>query len=192
MIDRIKLLLNRASVFQGLLAGVFIFVAKVVVYLTQHWEYRFLPAFTVLSFLIILAAMIMGGLGDRRQLEGSHYQYKQALMSCIRAVFFAVMIGSFADFVLYNLVDVSLVEQTKSILIDQLQEGLGRTKFLSNEDMDKLVKEIRAAEMGTVWSYLSGLPGLILANMFFGLIVARFIRVKNESDWLSEDENPLG
>ena len=192
MIDRIKLLLNRASVFQGLLAGVFIFVAKVVVYLTQHWEYRFLPAFTVLSFLIILAAMIMGGLGDRRQLEGSHYQYKQALMSCIRAVFFAVMIGSFADFVLYNLVDVSLVEQTKSILIEQLQEGLGQTKFLSNEDMDKLVKEIRAAEMGTVWSYLSGLPGLILANMFFGLIVARFIRVKNESDWLSEDENPLG
>ncbi len=192
MIDRIKLLLNRASVFQGLLAGVFIFVAKVVVYLTQHWEYRFLPAFTVLSFLIILAAMIMGGLGDRRQLEGSHYQYKQALMSCMRAVFFAVMIGSFADFVLYNLVDVSLVEQTKSILIEQLQEGLGQTKFLSNEDMDKLVKEIRAAEMGTVWSYLSGLPGLILANMFFGLIVARFIRVKNESDWLSEDENPLG
>ena len=154
MIDRIKLLLNRASVFQGLLAGVFIFVAKVVVYLTQHWEYRFLPAFTVLSFLIILAAMIMGGLGDRRQLEGSHYQYKQALMSCMRAVFFAVMIGSFADFVLYNLVDVSLVEQTKSILIEQLQEGLGQTKFLSNEDMDKLVKEIRAAEMGTVWSYL--------------------------------------
>ena len=192
MIDRIKLLLNRASVFQGLLAGVFIFVAKVVVYLTQHWEYRFLPAFTVLSFLIILAAMIMGGLGDRRQLEGSHYQYKQALMSCMRAVFFAVMIGSFADFVLYNLVDVSLVEQTKSILIEQLQEGLGQTKFLSNEDMDKLVKEIRSAEMGTVWSYLSGLPGLILANMFFGLIVARFIRVKNESDWLSEDENPLG
>lgn len=192
MIDRIKLLLNRASVFQGLLAGVFIFVAKVVVYLTQHWEYRFLPAFTVLSFLIILAAMIMGGLGDRRQLEGSHYQYKQALMSCMRAVFFAVMIGSFADFVLYNLVDVSLVEQTKSILIEQLQEGLGQTKFLSNEDMEKLVKEIRAAEMGTVWSYLSGLPGLILANMFFGLIVARFIRVKNESDWLSEDENPLG
>ena len=192
MIDRIKLLLNRASVFQGLLAGVFIFVAKVVVYLTQHWEYRFLPAFTVLSFLIILAAMIMGGLGDRRQLEGSHYQYKQALMSCMRAVFFAVMIGSFADFVLYNMVDVSLVEQTKSILIEQLQEGLGQTKFLSNEDMDKLVKEIRSAEMGTVWSYLSGLPGLILANMFFGLIVARFIRVKNESDWLSEDENPLG
>ena len=192
MIDRIKLLLNRASVFQGLLAGVFIFVAKVVVYLTQHWEYRFLPAFTVLSFLIILAAMIMGGLGDRRQLEGSHYRYKQALMSCMRAVFFAVMIGSFAVFVLYNLVDVSLVEQTKSILIEQLQEGLGQTKFLSNEDMDKLVKEIRAAEMGTVWSYLSGLPGLILANMFFGLIVARFIRVKNESDWLSEDENPLG
>lgn len=192
MIDRIKLLLNRASVFQGLLAGVFIFVAKVVVYLTQHWEYRFLPAFTVLSFLIILAAMIMGGLGDRRQLEGSHYLYKQALMSCIRAVFFAVMIGSFADFVLYNMVDVSLVEQTKSILIEQLQEGLGQTKFLSNEDMDKLVKEIRSAEMGTVWSYLSGLPGLILANMFFGLIVARFIRVKNESDWLSEDENPLG
>ena len=192
MIDRIKLLLNRASVFQGLLAGVFIFMAKVVVYLTQHWEYRFLPAFTVLSFLIILAAMIMGGLGDRRQLEGSHYQYKQALMSCMRAVFFAVMIGSFADFVLYNLVDVSLVEQTKSILIEQLQEGLGQTKFLSNEDMEKLVKEIRAAEMGTVWSYLSGLPGLILANMFFGLIVARFIRVKNESDWLSEDENPLG
>ncbi|NBV37221.1 MAG: DUF4199 domain-containing protein [Bacteroidetes bacterium] len=192
MIDRIKLLLNRTSVFQGLLAGVFIFVAKVIVYLTQHWEYRFLPAFTVLSFLIILSAMIMGGLGDRKQLEGSHYQYKQALMSCLRAVFFAVLIGSFADFVLYSLVDVTLVEQTKSILIEQLQDGLGQMKFMSNDDFDKLVKEIRAAEMGTLWSYLSGLPGLVLANMFFGLFVARFLRVKKEADWLSDDSNHMG
>jgi len=175
MIDRIKLLLNRTSVFQGLLAGVFIFVAKVIVYLTQHWEYRFLPAFTVLSFLIILSAMIMGGLGDRKQLEGSHYQ-----------------IGSFADFVLYSLVDVTLVEQTKSILIEQLQDGLGQMKFMSNDDFDKLVKEIRAAEMGTLWSYLSGLPGLVLANMFFGLFVARFLRVKKEADWLSDDSNHMG
>ena len=58
MVDRVKLLLNRASVFHGLLAGVFIFMAKIVVYVTQHWEYRFLPAFTILSFLIVLAAMI--------------------------------------------------------------------------------------------------------------------------------------
>ena len=187
MIDRIKLLLNRASVFHGLLAGVFIFVAKVIVYLTQHWEYRFLPAFTVLSFLIILSAMIMGGLGDRKQLEGSHYQYKQALSSCFRAVFFAVLVGSFADYVLY-----SLVEQTKGILIEQLQEGLGQMKFMSNDDFDKLVKEIRAAQMGTLWSYISGLPGLVLANMFFGLMVARFLRVKKDADWLSEDGSHMG
>ena len=76
MVDRVKLLLNRASVFHGLLAGVFIFMAKIVVYVTQHWEYRFLPAFTILSFLIVLAAMILGGLGDKRQLEGNHYTYK--------------------------------------------------------------------------------------------------------------------
>ena len=192
MIDRIKLLLNRASVFHGLLAGVFIFVAKVIVYLTQHWEYRFLPAFTVLSFLIILSAMIMGGLGDRKQLEGSHYQYKQALSSCFRAVFFAVLVGSFADCVLYSLVDVTLVEQTKGILIEQLQEGLGQMKFMSNDDFDKLVKEIRAAQMGTLWSYISGLPGLVLANMFFGLMVARFLRVKKDADWLSEDGSNMG
>jgi hypothetical protein len=184
MIDRIKLLLNRASVFHGLLAGVFIFVAKVIVYLTQHWEYRFLPAFTVLSFLIILSAMIMGGLGDRKQLEGSHYQYKQALSSCFRAVFFAVLVGS--------LVDVTLVEQTKGILIEQLQDGLGQMKFMSNDDFDKLVKEIRAAQMGTLWSYISGLPGLVLANMVFGLMVARFLRVKKDADWLSEDNSHMG
>ena len=192
MIDRIKLLLNRASVFHGLLAGVFIFVAKVIVYLTQHWEYRFLPAFTVLSFLIILSAMIMGGLGDRKHLEGSHYQYKQALSSCFRAVFFAVLVGSFADYVLYSLVDVTLVEQTKGIQIEQVQESLGQIDFFSNDDIDKLVKEIRAAQMGTLWSYISGLPGLVLANMFFGLMVARFLRVKKDADWLSEDNSHMG
>ncbi len=192
MIDRIKLLLNRASVFHGLLAGVFIFVAKVIVYLTQHWEYRFLPAFTVLSFLIILSAMIMGGLGDRRQLEGSHYQYKQALSSCFRAVFFAVLLGSFADYVLYSLVDVTLVEQTKGILIEKLQESWGQMDFLSNDDIDLYVKKIRAAEMDTLWSYISGLPGLVLANMFFGLFVARFLRVKKDADWLSEDNSHMG
>ncbi len=192
MIDRIKLLLNRASVFHGLLAGVFIFVAKVIVYLTQHWEYRFLPAFTVLSFLIILSAMIMGGLGDRKQLEGSHYQYKQALSSCFRAVFFAVFVGSFADYVLYSLVDVTLVEQTKGILIEKLQESWGQMDFFSNDDIDLYVKKIRAAEMDTLWSYISGLPGLVLANMFFGLMVARFLRVKKDADWLSEDGRNMG
>jgi hypothetical protein len=188
MMDRIKLLANRASVFHGVLAGVFIFMAMVVVYVTQHWEYRFLPAFTFLSFLIILAAMVMGGLGDKRQLEGRHYNYKSALMSCFRAVLFAVCLGTMADTVLYSLIDTSLVEQTKSIMIEQMQVSLGQSKFLSNEDMDKVVKGIREAELGTFWGYLSGLPGLIVGNMLFGLIVARFLRVKNEQDWLNDSE----
>ncbi len=188
MIDRIKLLANRASVFHGVLAGIFIFMAKIVVYVTQHWEFRYLPAFTLLSFLIVLAAMIMGGLGDKRQLDGAHYTYKRALMSCFRTVVFAVMIGSLADNVLFGLVDVSLVDQTKSILIEQLQNGIGQMKWISNEEMDRLVKEIRAAEMGTVWAYLKGLPGLVLGNMIFGLIVARFLRVKQKQDWLNDSE----
>lgn len=188
MIDRIKLLANRASVFHGVLAGIFIFMAKIVVYVTQHWEFRYLPAFTLLSFLIVLAAMIMGGLGDKRQLDGVHYTYKRALMSCFRTVVFAVMIGSLADNVLFGLVDVSLVDQTKSILIEQLQNGIGQMKWISNEEMDRLVKEIRAAEMGTVWAYLKGLPGLVLGNMIFGLIVARFLRVKQKQDWLNDSE----
>jgi hypothetical protein len=93
-----------------------------------------------------------------------------------------------ADNVLYGLIDVSLVEQTKSILIEQMQSGLGQTKWVSNEDMDKLVKQIRETQMGTVWSYLSGLPSLIIGNMLFGLIVARFLRVKKTQDWLNDSE----
>jgi predicted PurR-regulated permease PerM len=54
--------------------------------------------------------------------------------------------------------------------------------------MDKVVKGIREEELGTFWGYLSGLPGLILGNMLFGLIVARFLRVKNEQDWLNDSE----
>jgi hypothetical protein len=188
MVDRIKLLANRASVFHGVLAGVFIFMAKIVVYVTQHWEYRFLPAFSVLSFLIVLAAMIMGGIGDKRQLEGNHFTYRRALMSCFRAVCFAVAIGSMADNVLYGLVDASLVEQTKSILIEQLQNSIGQTKWLSNDDMDTLVKDIRSAEMGTFLSYIRGLPSLVVGNMVFGLIVARFLRVKQSQDWLNDSE----
>jgi hypothetical protein len=188
MIDRIKLLANRASVFHGVLAGVFIFMAKIIVYVTQHWEYRFLPAFSILSFLIVLAAMIMGGIGDKRQLEGNHFTYRRALMSCFRAVCFAVAIGSMADNVLYGLVDVTLVEQTKSILIEQLQNSIGQTKWLSNDDMDTLVKDIRSAEMGTFLSYIQGIPSLVVGNMIFGLIVARFLRVKQSQDWLNDSE----
>jgi hypothetical protein len=99
-----------------------------------------------------------------------------------------VVIGSLADNVLYGLIDVSLVEQTKSILIEQMQSGLGQTKWVSNEDMDKLVKQIRESEMGTIWSYLGGLPSLVLGNMLFGLIVARFLRVNKTQDWLNDSE----
>jgi hypothetical protein len=93
-----------------------------------------------------------------------------------------------ADTVLYSLIDTSLVEQTKSIMIEQMQVSLGESKFLSNEDMDKVVKSIREAELGSLWGYFSGLPGLIVGNMLFGLIVARFLRVKNEQDWLNDSE----
>lgn len=189
MIDRIKLLANRASVFHGVLAGVFIFMAKVVVYVTQHWEFRFLPAFSILSFCLVLAAMVMGGLGDKRQLDGAHYNYKRALFSCLRAVFFAVAIGSMADNVLYGLIDASLAEQTKSILIEQVQAGMAQTKWMSNDQIDAMVKGIRDTQLGGFWAYLSGIPSLVLGNMLFGLIVARFLRVKKKQDWLNDSES---
>jgi hypothetical protein len=31
-----------------------------------------------------------------------------------------------------------------------------------------------------------------LANMVFGLMVARFLRVKKDADWLSEDNSHMG
>lgn len=189
MIDRIKLLANRASVFHGVLAGVFIFMAKVVVYVTQHWEFRFLPAFSILSFCLVLAAMVMGGLGDKRQLDGAHYNYKRALFSCLRAVFFAVAIGSMADNVLYGLIDASLAEQTKSILIEQVQAGMAQTKWMSNDQIDAMVKGIGDTQLGGFWAYLSGIPSLVLGNMLFGLIVARFLRVKKKQDWLNDSES---
>jgi hypothetical protein len=80
------------------------------------------------------------------------------------------------------------VEQTKSILIEQLQNSIGQTKWLSNDDMDTLVKDIRSAEMGTFLSYIRGLPSLVVGNMVFGLIVARFLRVKQSQDWLNDSE----
>lgn len=186
MIKRIEILFAYPSVYQGILAGIFLFAAKIVVYVTQHWEYRFLPAFTFCSFLIILAAMILGSQSDRKQAEDNTYYYKQALLSCLRAVSFAVIIGSFADFFLYNFVDSTLVSQSKTIIIEQIKEGFSKTKIISNSELDLWVAETRKSSMGTFWYYFLGLPGLIFSNMVFGLVVARIMRVKKTSHWIDQ------
>ncbi len=186
MIKRIEIFFANPSVYQGILAGFFLFVAKIIVYLTHHWEYRFLPIFTFCSFLIILAAMILGSQSDRKKAEENTYFYKQALLSCLRAVSFAVIIGIFADFVLYNFVDASLVSQSKTIMIEQIKEGFSKAKLISNSKLDFLIYEIRKSSMDTFSDYLLGLPGLIFSNMIFGLVVARIMRVKKITHWIDQ------
>ena len=63
------------SYIQGSLAGVLIFISKLVVYKSGTWEFVYAPAFDLVTGIVLIVAMVIGTQGDRKLWEDNGGSY---------------------------------------------------------------------------------------------------------------------
>ncbi len=183
---------SRASFINGVIAGVLIFAVKFILYMTGNWQMRFDQGFTYGSFIILLAAMYLGGRGDRKNQE--QYTYWQAMLSCTIAALTALFIAGLADPILY-VINPDLVNQTRNIVIQAAAKAMDNAK-ISDEIKDKAMAEVekmKPEDIKGVIPFLMNWLGKSIMNGIFGFAVAAFLyRKKAKFDYSEQtlDDTP--
>jgi hypothetical protein len=186
---------------QGFLAGVLIFISKMVVYKSGSWEFIYAPAFGLVTGIVLIVAMVIGTQGDRKLWEengGSYftihnidtntsgygvYSYWKAFGSCIRVLMIALLFSGLADFILMNWVDVSLIDQTKNLRIEQIKNTYGVLGF-DNDQIDYAINEVKRIDLGSFSNMIVEVSNKLFVNGLVGLIVAAFLRRKKNQHWV--------
>lgn len=186
--NKLKLFFNKPEVFHGFLSGILLLAVKLVCYLTNHWEYRWGPTYQVLSFGIILLAVFMASIPQKRNLE-IEFKYKQALISALLVTILCVFVAVFAEFILYKVVDTSLADQTKAIKRETLIEGFKQTNVFSNDMKDKILEENEKIQYDSTWVLFNNFMGGIFTNGILMLLIALFTRRKApKNEWLQSKD----
>jgi hypothetical protein len=186
---------------QGSLAGVLIFMSKMVVFKSGTWEFVYAPAFGMVTGIVLIVAMVIGTQGDRKIWEengGSYftlqtddtnavgfgvYSFWRAFGSCIRVLMIALLFSGLADFVLMNWVDASLIDQTKNLRIEQVKNTYSVLGF-DNDQIDYAINEVKRTDLGSFSNMMVEVSNKLFVNGLVGLIVAAFLRRKKNQHWV--------
>jgi hypothetical protein len=189
------------SYIQGFIAGLLVFVSKLVIYKSNSWEFVYAPAFGLVTGLVLIVAMVIGTQTDRRHWEsngGSYFSFIgendssgrngvfgfwNAFGSCIRVLMIALLLSGLADFILMNWVDVTLIEQTKNLRIEQIKNTYAVLGF-DNDQIDFAINEIRQLDLASFKNMLVEVSNKLFVNGLVGLVVAAFLRRKKNFHWV--------
>ena len=189
------------SYIQGSLAGVLIFISKLVVYKSGTWEFVYAPAFGLVTGIVLIVAMVIGTQGDRKLWEdngGSYFSisnmdthtggfgvfsFWRAFGSCIRVLMIALLFSGLADFVLMNWVDASLIDQTKNLRVEQVKNTYGVLGF-DNDQIDFAISEVKRTDLGSFSNMIVEVSNKLFVNGLVGLVVAAFLRRKKNQHWV--------
>ena len=188
------------SYVQGAIAGALIFVSKHVIYMSHSWQFIYAPAFGLITGIVLIVAMVLGAQSDRAQWEAhggsffmdraadgvgkvSVFNFWRAFGSCIRVLTVALLLSGLADYILMNFVDSSLMEQTKSLRIEQIKNTYAVLGF-DNDSIDYAIQEVKSLDLASFKNVLVEMANKIFANGLMGLIVAAFLRRKKQAHWV--------
>ncbi len=171
--------------FHSMNVGLILFAARIIMYLTHHWEIVFSPAYSPLSFVLIAFAWISAIRVEKQNHET--FNYGKTLGALIKMTFVIVFISSLADPLLYNLIDPSLIEQTKAISMEKMEMILTQQLKVSDELRDLQMEEIKNLNINGVGFYLQTYFVRILMNALLALIFAIFLKKKADKNaWLNQ------
>lgn len=196
------------SYFQGFLAGCVILASRFIIYLSHNWDFTIVPAYTLLTGLVMIVGIVMGVMADRKDFENagtasvlSHeneietttsvllgtpfFGFWQAFASTLRVIVVAIFLVEIADLTLMIFIDSTLIEQTKSLKIDQVKQSL-MVFNVDNETIDLSIKQIRDQNYRTPTFWLADWMNKVISNAFVGLVVAAFMRRKRQTHWVDQ------
>jgi hypothetical protein len=168
----------------GLLGGLVLFSAKLVLCYSGHWTLRLAGTYSFLSFMMIIIAMVMGNSGEKKLRET--FGFWQAWVRATLTMVVVVFISMLGDQVAYR-TKAGLAEQTKVYNLEQLEKGMSQVKLFKGSLSDQIIEEAEAmpaSQIYSIGSFFANLVTFSLLNAFWALIVAAFTRKKVETQEL--------
>lgn len=168
----------------GLLGGLVLFSAKMVLCFSGHWTLRLAGTYSFLAFAMIIIAMFMGNNGEKklRQTFGFGQAWVRASLTMVVVVFVSML----GDQVAYR-TQSDLAEKTKAYNLEQLEKGMSQVKLFKGNLSDQIIDEAEAmpaSQIYSIGSFFANLVTFSLLNAFWALIVAAFTRKKVETQEL--------
>jgi len=186
--EKAKLFFQLPSIFHGTLIGLVLLAAKVVFYLTNNWAFVFESPYMFFSFTLLIYAIFMASRAER-SLFGKQFGYGKAFITGFRVVVVAITLTILADAILYE-IDEDLPTQTIQIQIEKSVEAFKQVSFMSAEDKDKVILELKKQKPGSISALVGGWTGKIMANTFWLLLTSLMFRYRpNRNEWLNDANN---
>lgn len=168
----------------GLLGGLVLFSAKMVLCFSGHWTLRLAGTYSFLAFAMIIIAMFMGNNGEKklRQTFGFGQAWVRASLTMVVVVFVSML----GDQVAYR-TQSDLAEKTKAYNLEQLYIAKNQIKFAPAKWLDANIEEFEAmpaSQIYSIGSFFANLVTFSLLNAIWALVVAAFTRKKVETQEL--------
>lgn len=163
---------NKPTMFQhtmtwGAITGITLIVYSLILYLAGQTFNKYLGW---ISYILLLAGIIMGTLLYRNKVLNGFISYGNAFLTGLLIVIFAAIISSFFSFILMRFIDPTLIEQ----LVSTTEEKL-LNQGLNDEQIEMAIERMRKM-MVSPFSVILGLLGTIIVGTILSLITSAFIK----------------
>ncbi len=163
---------NKTTMFQhtmtwGAITGIALIIYTLILYLAGL---TFNTALGYVSYIILIAGIIMGTLAYRNKVLNGYISYGNAFLTGLLIVVFAAILSSFFSFILMRFIDPGLIEQ----LVSKTEEKL-ISQGLNDEQIEIAVDRMRRM-MASPFSVILGLLGMIIVGAILALITSAFIK----------------
>lgn len=183
--EKLKLFFRSPLFFHSMNVGLILFAARIIMYLSHHWEIVFSPGYSPLSFVLIAIAWVLGTRAEKQNHDS--YTYGKTFWGLVKMTIVIVFISSLADPILYNLIDPSLVEQTRAISMEKMEIIFTQQIKISDEMKDLQMEEIKKMDLTSLGFYIQTLAVRIIFNALVALVFAIFLRKKvDKNAWLNQ------
>lgn len=163
---------SRSAMFYGAVVGVIIVAYTFVLYLTDLSTNR---AVGFVQWAIVIACIYMAVKRYRDESCNGFISYGKALGFGTLTIFFASLITGFFTYLLYAVIDPSLIDQILQVSEEaMLQQGL------SDDEID-MALEMTKKFTSPLFITLSTIFGMTFMGFIFTLIVAIFVKRKDDS-----------
>jgi len=163
---------NKPSLFQhtmtwGAITGIVLIVYSLILYLA-HQTYN--QALGFLSYILLIAGIIIGSIAYRDKVLGGFISYKDAFVTGLLITIFAGILSSFFSFILIRYIDPSVVEQSMAKAEEKLI-----ARGMSEDDIEMAMEKSREF-MGSPLMVLVGLLSFAFIGTIISLITAAIVK----------------
>lgn len=154
----------------GLLAGLGVIIYSLVLYLVDDkllfgWA-------SILGTVLYLACMYKAGV-DEREEQGGFITWKEALKPTFLTYVVGSLLATIFTYLLFNVIDPSLIEIQKGMAIEQMQSMEG---MIGEEGVEEGIKQIEERGTSGLNDTLIGYAFMLIIGFVFAAIISAIVK----------------